>query len=251
MEASSYHVTITLRDTPGRPVGFDRINKGPTRLSVGTIDARTGNFGSSVENIDMRHIIASVALQPGFAAVEINGEHYWDGGLVSNTPLQHVLDQPGKKRRSVLQVDLFAARGALPATLADATKREKAICFSSRTRLSAISELDRQVIAQAARRVIAKMPPALRSDPYVRARARARSESTVDVLQLIYRSKHYETQSKDYEFSRLSMHGHWDAGHADMAHTLRDPRWLAHDRHQTGVHVYDLTAGSPVAPPSA
>ena len=95
------------------------------------------------------------------------------------------------------------------------------------------------------------MPPALRSDPSVPARARVRCESTVDVLQVIYRGKHYETQSKDYEFSRLSMHGHWDAGHADMAHTLRDPRWLSHDGHQTGVHVYDLTAGSPVAPASA
>ena len=59
----------------------------------------------------MRHIIASVALQPGFAAVEINGEYYWDGGLALNTSVQHVLDQPGKERRTVLQVDLFDARG--------------------------------------------------------------------------------------------------------------------------------------------
>jgi len=64
-------------------------------------------------------------------------------------------------------------------------------------------------------------------------------------VHLIYRSKHYETQSKDYEFSRLSMHEHWDAGRADMAHTLHDPRWTGRERNRTGVHVFDLTADSP------
>ena len=250
LEAISYYDTTPLRETLERLVDFDRINAGPMRLSVGAVNVRTGNFeyfDSSKQKIDARHVMASGALPPGFAPVEIDGEHYWDGGLVSNTPLQHVLDQPGKKRRIVFQVDLFAAHGALPATLADVTEREKDIRFSSRTRMNTTTELDRQVIAQAAQRLIAKLPPALRDDPDVRALARVRCESAVDVVHLIYRSKHYETQSKDYEFSRLSMQEHWDAGRADMAHTLRDPRWLAHDRHDTGVHVYDLTADSPAA----
>jgi NTE family protein len=64
-------------------------------------------------------------------------------------------------------------------------------------------------------------------------------------VHLIYRSKHYESQSKDYEFSRLSMTEHWDAGRADMAHTLHDPRWIGHERNATGVHVFDLTANTP------
>ena len=83
------------------------------------------------------------------------------------------------------------------------------------------------------------------------ARERERCERAVDVLHLLCRSKHDETQSKDDEPSRLSMHEPWHAGRTDMPHTLRDPRWLAHDRHKTGAHRYDLTAGSPVAPPAA
>ena len=191
--------------------------------------------------------MASGALPPGFAPVEIDGEHYWDGGLVSNTPLQYVLDQPGSRRRTVFQVDLFAALGALPGSLQEVSGREKDIRFSSRTRLNTTNELDRQVIAQAAQRLIAKLPAALRDDPDVLALAKLRCESAVDVVHLIYRSKHYERQSKDYEFSRLSMGEHWESGRADMARTLHDKRWLNREVLKTGVRVFDLTSDHPFA----
>ena len=247
-EAISYYDTAPLRATLESLVDFDRINAGAVRLSVGAVNVRTGNFeyfDSSKQTIDARHIMASGALPPGFAPVEIDGEHYWDGGLVSNTPLQYVLDQPGKRRRVVFQVDLFAATGALPTTLPEVTEREKDIRFSSRTRMNTTNELDRQVIAQAAKRLLAKLPPEWHDDPDLRALSRVRSASAVDVVHLIYRSKHYETQSKDYEFSRLSMQEHWDSGRADMAHTLHEPRWVHRERSATGVRVFDLTSDSP------
>jgi NTE family protein len=246
--AISYYDTTPLRHTLERMIDFDLLNSGAVRLSVGAVNVRTGNFAyfdSDKQRIDVRHIMASGALPPGFAPVEIDGQHYWDGGLVSNTPLQHVLDLPGKWRRTVFQVDLFAARGPLPKTLAEVSEREKDIRYSSRTRLGTTNELDRQVMAQAAQRLIAKLPPALRDDPDVRALSQMRCDSAVDVVHLIYRSKHYETQSKDYEFSRLSMQEHWDTGNADMAHTLLDPRWINRPRNGSGVHVFDLTEGSP------
>ena len=248
LEAISYYNTEPLRETLERLVDFDRINSGAVRLSVGAVNVRTGNFeyfDSAKQRIDARHIMASGALPPGFAPVEIDGEHYWDGGLVSNTPLQYVLDQPSTHPRVVFQVDLFAATGALPGTLAEVTEREKDIRFSSRTRLNTTNELDRQVIAQAAKRLIAKLPPHLRDDPDVLALSKVRCDSAVDVVHLIYRSKHYESQSKDYEFSRLSMTEHWDSGRVDMAHTLHDPRWIQHEHSTTGVHVFDLTSDSP------
>ena len=250
LEAISYYDTAPLKSTLERLVDFDRINSGAVRLSVGAVNVRSGNFeyfDSTKQTIDVRHIMASGALPPGFAPVEIDGEHYWDGGLVSNTPLQYVLDQAGKRRRVVFQVDLFAATGALPTTLAEVSEREKDIRFSSRTRLNTTNELDRQVISQAARRLIDKLPPELRNDPDVRALSRVRCETAVDVVHLIYRSKHYESQSKDYEFSRLSMQEHWEAGRTDMAHTLHDPRWIKRERVGTGVHVFDL-ASSPRQP---
>jgi len=248
LQAISYYDTAPLQQTLERLVDFDRINDGPTRLSVGAVNVRTGNFeyfDSAKQRLDVRHIMASGALPPGFAPVEIEGEHYWDGGLVSNTPLQYVLDQPGRGHREIFQVDLFSATGSVPTTLSEVTEREKDIRFSSRTRMNTTNELDRQVMAQAARRLLAKLPASLRNDPDVLALSRVRSECSVDVVHLIYRSKHYETQSKDYEFSRLSMQEHWDAGRADMAHTLHDPRWAQRAQPQAGVRVFDLTANSP------
>ncbi|MCV2354815.1 patatin-like phospholipase family protein [Paucibacter sp. B2R-40] len=259
--AISYYDTTPLLRTLERLVDFDRINDGPMRLSVGAVNVRSGNFAyfdSHQQRLDARHIMASGALPPGFAPVEIDGEHYWDGGLVSNTPLQYVLDQAANGPRTVFQVDLFSARGAYPANLGEVTEREKDIRFSSRTRLNTTVELERQVLAQAARRLIAKLPKDLQDDPDVRALANLRCDGSVDVVHLIYRSKHYETQSKDFEFSRLSMKEHWDAGLADMSSTLSAPRWLERERTAHGVHVYDLTAepvvqthASPAAPATA
>jgi NTE family protein len=248
--AISYYDTEPLRRTLERLVDFDRLNSGEIRLSVGAVNVRTGNFAyfdSARQTIDVRHIMASGALPPGFPPIEIYGEHYWDGGLVSNTPLQHVLDQPDERRRLVFQVDLFPARGALPANLGEVSEREKDIRFSSRTRLNTTHELDRQVIAQAARRLAAKLPPALRNDPDAKALVAIRCERAVDVVHLIYRSKHHESHSKDYEFSSISMHERWKSGHADTVHTLRDPRWRNRPHNTTGVHVYDLTSDGPSA----
>jgi NTE family protein len=119
--AISYYDTEPLRRTLEALVDFDLLNSGAVRLSVGAVNVRSGNFvvlRQPASRIDARHIMASGALPPGFPPVEIDGEFFWDGGLVSNTPLQYVLDQPSHRPRLVFQVDLFASRGEMPATLA-------------------------------------------------------------------------------------------------------------------------------------
>ena len=246
--AISYYDTAPLRESLERLVDFDLLNSGAVRLSVGAVSVTRGNFcyfDSRDRRIDVRHIMASGALPPGFPPIEIDGEFYWDGGLVSNTPLQYVLDEPGRRPRLVFQVDLFAARGEMPANLAEASEREKDIRYSSRTRLNTTYELRRQATVQAAQRLLARLPARLRDDPDARLLAAIPCEASVDVVHLIYRSKHYESQSKDYEFSRASMLEHWAAGLADTQATLEDPRWLGRDRRNTGVHVFDLASASP------
>ena len=245
--AISYYDTEPLRRTLEELVDFDLLNSGAVRLSVGAVNIKSGNFvyfDSRHRRIDARHIMASGALPPGFPPIEIEGEFFWDGGLVSNTPLQYVLDQPSQRPRLVFQVDLFAARGEMPANLAEASEREKDIRYSSRTRLTTTYELRRQATLQAARRLVDKLPPSLRNDPDAQALAALPVEAAVAVAHLIYRSKHYESQSKDYEFSRASMLEHWAAGMTDTQTTLEDPRWLARERHDQGVHVFDMTSPS-------
>ncbi len=245
--AISYYDTAPLRESLERLVDFDLLNSGSVRLSVGAVSVTSGNFryfDSTEMRIDANHVMASGALPPGFPPIEIDGEFYWDGGIVSNTPLQYVIDEPGSGPRLVFQVDLFAARGEMPANLGEASEREKDIRYSSRTRVNTTYELRRQATLQAARRLVSRLPPGLRDDPDAKMLAALPSESSVDVVHLIYRSKHYESQSKDYEFSRASMLEHWAAGLADTQSTLEDPRWLGRARGAEGVHVFDFATSS-------
>jgi NTE family protein len=252
LAAISYYDTEPLKQTLERLVDFDLLNSGKVRFSVGAVNVTQGNFkyfdtAYHHKPIDARHIMASGALPPGFPPIEIDGDHYWDGGIVSNTPLQYVLDQPGRHERLIFQVDLFAARGEMPTTLGEANEREMDIRFSSRTRLNTTFELRRQATLQAAKRLVAKLPASLRDDPDAKALAALPGERAVSVVHLIYRSKHYESQSKDYEFSRASMLEHWAAGMGDTQATLEDPRWREREVPEHGVHVYDFASTTDVA----
>ena len=142
-EALSFYDSSPLRATLERLVDFDRINAGETRLSVGAVNIRTGNFtyfDNAHQKIGAEHIMASGALPPGLPPVEIEGEWYWDGGLVSNT-LEYVLDQDQTDDLVIYQVDLFNARGPMPKTVQEAAEREKDIRYSSRTRLNTDAQL--------------------------------------------------------------------------------------------------------------
>ena len=250
--ALSYYDTTPLQHTLERLIDFDLINttdpRHKVRLSVGAVNVTTGNFRyfDSTDPrrhgpIGPRHIMASGALPPGFPPVEVGGEYYWDGGLVSNTPLQYVIDQPRAHDMLVLQVDLFPTRGELPRNLSEVAEREKDIRFASRTRLNTDLLTRRQKLIAAAQRLAAKLPPGMAHDPDLAELLNAGSPAALTILHLIYRSKHYDTQSKDYEFSRQTMLEHWAAGQTDINTSLANPRWAARCRAPAGITVLDLT----------
>src|SRR5213079_1374683 len=174
-QSQSYYDTAPLRRTLERLVDFDRINDLKTRLSVGAVGVTSGNF-TYFDNVSFKkqgkkigpeHIMASGALPPGFPSIEIDGEHFWDGGIASNTPLDYVLDAEVANDLLIFQVDLFSARGLLPRSLLEAAEREKDIRYSSRTRLN--TDKNRQVhnTRKALRELIGKLPDNLRNDPSV------------------------------------------------------------------------------------
>ncbi len=242
-QAVSVYDTSPLEGTLERLIDFDLLNSGRVRLSVGAVNVRTGNFvyfDTARQRVAPCHIMASGALPPGFPPIEIDGEAYWDGGLVSNTPLQYVLDQPAQRDMLVFQVDLFSARGSMPRTLSEVAEREKDIRFSSRTRLNTDVFRTRQNLALAARRLAVRLPPDLADDPDARALAAAGVAASVTLVHLIHRRKQYETQSKDYEFSRVSVNEHWSAGGNDVRRTLRHRAWRSRGRPQDGVRILDL-----------
>ena len=240
----SYYDTSPLKATLERLVDFDRINHGEVRLSVGAVNVRSGNsvyFDSRRDTIRAEHIMASGALPPGFPPVEIDGEDYWDGGIVSNTPLQYVLDEHQRQRRLlVLQVDLFSARGALPRTLAEVMARQKDIQYSSRTRLNTDVQAAGVNLQQDLAALLDKLPPRLRDAPEVAALRERLHCAPIDIVHLIYRNKPYELDSKDYEFSRIAVEEHWESGMHDMRTTLAHPEWLRRQAASSGVTTYDL-----------
>jgi NTE family protein len=250
--ALSYYDTSPLEKTLERLVDFDLINapdvKQKVRLSVGAVNVETGNFryfdsadATYVHPIGPRHIMASGALPPGFAPVEIDREFYWDGGLVSNTPLQYVIDQPTATDMLVFQVDLFSARGPMPRNLGEVAERAKDIQFASRTRLNTDLVATQQKLTHAAQNLAARLPAQYASDPDLIALLNAGSPAAVTIVHLIHRSKHYETQSKDYEFSRHTVREHWAAGRADVELSLKSSSWCTRGRPQAGIRVFDLT----------
>jgi NTE family protein len=242
--ALSLYDTAPLKETLERLVDFDRINARETRLSVGAVNIRTGNFvyfDNMRERIGPEHIMASGALPPGFPPVIIGGEAYWDGGIVSNTPLQYVLDEEGERDLLILQVDLFSARGDLPRNLIEAAEREKDIRFSSRTRLNTDAALRVRNARAALGRLLEKLPKDLGEDADVQFLRGVVREPAVTIVQLIYRAKVYEGNSKDYEFSRATMTEHWASGRADVCTTFTHPDWLNRPPPE-GTVTYDLTS---------
>jgi len=244
--ATSFYDTDALESTLTRLVDFDRINDGPTRLSVGAVNVRTGNFvyfDSKTHKIGPRHIMASGSLPPGFPAVEIEGEHYWDGGLVSNTPLQYVLDTVPRRDTLAFQVDLWSATGELPRDVGEVMNREKEIRFSSRTRLNTDFMTRMQRLRQAAGELIKKLPPELATCVEAEILKPFACERVYNVVHLIYRSKSFEDQAKDYEFSKIGMREHWTAGYHDAVHTLRHKEIYERPTQGDPVRVFDLTNG--------
>src|SRR5882724_8149793 len=255
-QSQSYYDTAPLKRTLESLVDFDRINDLKMRLSVGAVGVTSGNFRyfdnyefkKLGKKIGPEHIMASGALPPGFPSIVIEGEHYWDGGIASNTPLDYVLDEEVNQDLLIFQVDLFSARGPLPVSLLEAAEREKDIRFSSRTRMN--TDKNRQIhnTRKALRELIGKLPDYLRNDPSVEILCEAAKENTVTVVHLIYRSKNYESSSKDYDFSHVGVVEHWNAGARDVHLSMRHKEWLERPQSGETMVTYDLTEDVSSAP---
>jgi len=242
-EALSFYSVDPLRTTLERLVDFDRINAGEMRFSVGAVNVRSGNFvyfDTTTHHIRPEHVIASGSLPPGFPATEIEGEHYWDGGIVSNTPLQWVLDSRPRHDTLAFQVDLWSARGDLPRDLTEAEVRLKDIRFSSRTRAGTDQFKHAQLLRRAADSLLRKLPPQLRNSPEAQLLDTEADAKVYNIIHLIYRARRYEGASKDYEFSRRTMEEHWQSGYHDAVRTLRHPEVLQRPDGPEGVFTFDL-----------
>jgi len=242
-EATSIYDTAPLLLTLERLVDFDRLNNDGMRLSVGAVNVRTGNFSyfdTKTHKITPHHIMASGALPPGFPAVEIENEYYWDGGLVSNTPLSWVLNADDRQDTLAFQVDLWNARGDFPRDMPEVMMRQKEIQYSSRTRANTDSFRRLQKLRCALGTILKKLPAELRDSEEAKLLSSVASHKVYNIVHLIYRAATYEGHSKDYEFSHRSMEEHWKSGYNDAVRTLRHPEVLEPPSQEEGTKTFDL-----------
>lgn len=242
--ATSFYDTRALVATLERLVDFDRIHEdAATRLTVGATEVESGNFryfDSRHTRIGPEHILASGSLPPAFAPVEIEGRLYWDGGIVSNTPLEHILDEWPREDTLAFQVDLWSARGERPQNMMDVLERMKDIQYSSRTRHGTDMVARTQQLRIALHDIISRLP-----DQTVPAHLRETlapwlDDRVVNIVHLIYQAKPHEEQFKDYAFGTLAMQSHWESGLRDTRHTLAHPEWFNLPSRDCGYAVHDI-----------
>lgn len=241
--ALSFYDTAPLKATLEELVDFDLINRKQVRLSLGAVNLRNGNsvyFDNTKMRIGADHVLASGALPPGFPPVEIDGELYWDGGIVSNSPLTYVTDENPRMSALIFQVDVFSSAGQLPENLTQVTERAKDIQYASKTRFNTDRIKQNEVLRDALSRVLAKLPPKMLNDPDVKALQTVSSRGKVSLVHVINRHSLRTSQYKDCEFSRATVTDLWNAGLSDLQRTLTDHASLRVTKMGTGLHVYEL-----------
>jgi NTE family protein len=242
-DKASYYDNSALRATLERLVDFDRINSGEMRFSVGAVEVRSGNFiyfDSKDHKITFEHIAASGSLPPGFPATKIGDHYFWDGGLVSNTPLEWVLDSRPRRDTLALQVDLWNARGELPRDMVEVEVRHKEIIYSSRNRAATERYKYMQKLRIALANLIKKVPEELRDGEEAKLLLGEANDKVCNIVHLIYRARAYEGIAKDFEFSRRTMEEHWQTGYENMQETLSNPQVLELPDRLEGVRTFDL-----------
>ncbi|HWL82562.1 MAG TPA: patatin-like phospholipase family protein [Roseomonas sp.] len=243
--ATAFYDSGPLRQTLRELVDFDRLNDGGIRFSVGAVNVASGNF-AYFDNAHMRiteeHIMASGALPPSLPMVRVGTDYFWDGGLVSNTPLHHLLENL-QGNTLAFQVDLFSARGQVPRSMPAVLSREKDIRYSSRTRFVTdqyrrIRELELEL-----KRALEQIPEQQLDAEQRKMKRRLESLPEVVILHLIYQQQAHEGQAKDYEFSTTAMQEHWRSGLEDTRATLLHGNWLAMPPPGSGIQVHDVHRG--------
>jgi NTE family protein len=245
-ETVSYYDMTPLRQTLERLVDFDLINAQTMRYSVGAANIGNGQsvyFNNFDRKIDLRHVLASASLPPSFPPTEIDGDYYWDGGVVSNSPIQYIVDSRQEYSALVFQVDLWDANGEMPLDIPSANMRAIEMHGASRLTRSLQQHRHIQTLRRAAHHVLGLLPDSARDDPMVQLLAAEAKAKVATVVQLKYQSKTYETAWKTFEFSRHTMRERWQAGYDDTQSALAAPGVLELPNEKEMARVYNVHHG--------
>ncbi len=247
---AGYYSTAPLEKTLRELVDFDLVNRCTPRLTVGAAHVRTSQmryFDSRDGDLTVKHVMASGALPPAFPAVRIDGELYWDGGILSNTPTEAVFDDNPRKNSLIFAVHLWNPVGAEPTTMAEVLNRQKDVQYSSRI----ASQIARQQQAHRLRHVInqlaARLPESERNDPAVRELTSYGCPTRMHVVRLLAPQLDRENHTKDIDFSSSGIMRRWDAGYAHTRSVLERRPWVGEFDPLAGVVLHEHMDVLPIA----
>ncbi|MBS0286793.1 MAG: patatin-like phospholipase family protein [Proteobacteria bacterium] len=249
----SYYVATPLRKTLENLVDWDLLNSGKLRFSVGAVEVQKGKavfFDTNKHTLTPDHILASCALPPAFAAVKIDNEYFWDGGVLSNTPVQAIINDSHHVNTLCFMANLFDSFGLNPKTLDDVMKRYKDIMYSSQDRMHLQSFLEILRLRREINFLYQKMPEEIQKQADVK---KIYENECIDTMmhfvRFLYTAPHSELSSKDFEFSTLSIEERINAGFKDGLIALEKSPWLDPVAADIGVAIHEICSHATVSAP--
>lgn len=220
-DSISFYDPSPLRHILGDLVDFEQIAGAPERLTLGSVKVTTGElvfFDNRRQRIGTEHVMASGAMPPNFPGVRVDGELYWDGSCVSNTPLEAIYGDPDGGADLAFVVDLFAPTGAEPSSYDAVRARKQEIDFASRS-AAQLAWIVRNLNLQRRLRKAGGL------DPEGRSLLTKQSERRLDIVHLCYAAPPYEPSTRDHDFSKASIDDRIQLGYEDMARVIDEAPW--------------------------
>jgi NTE family protein len=247
--SAGYYSTMPLLETLNALVDFQRINSQATRLTVGAANVRTSDmryFDSRVMPLDARHVMASGALPPAFSAIRVDGDLYWDGGILSNTPVEAVFDDQPRHNSLIFAVHIWNPRGPEPATIWEVLNRQKDIQYSSRAVTHILRQKQLHRLRHVVSELVKRMPEQLRQTEEVKELAGYGCLTRMHVVRLLAPAIQGEDHTKDIDFSASGIRARWAAGYADMNQVLAKTPWEGEFDPIEGFILHEARSGTEV-----
>ncbi len=245
VENAAYYSTDPLRRTLGALVDFDLLSAGPTRLTVGAVNASTGAmryFDSRKDTIALDHVMASGALPPAFPAVRIDGQAYWDGGIYSNTPIEAVLEDHPRRDSLIFAVNVWHQAGPEPESIWQVMGRQKDIQYASRADNHIAKQKQIHHLRHVIRELTKQLPTSRLADPHVKELTTWGCSTTMHVAHLIAPRIDGEDHTKDIDFTASGIRARREAGYADTLRMIERSPWHAPTDPMEGVIEHTLDA---------
>ena len=247
IEQAAMYLADPLKNLLPAIVDFDLINSGKTRFTLGLTTVQTGQmryFDNRQESIGLEHVLGSSALPPSFPAVLIDGEHYWDGGVYSNSPIEVVFDEDPRVSSVVFAIQIWPTRGPRPESLTQAFMRQKEILFGTRSKTHIMRQAQLHRMRRIIRELIDMLPPEQKNSPRVKELAGWSCTTTMHLVEINAQPIEGETNTRDYDFSRATVQARWRAGYADTRRMLERRPWDDPVDPATEITVYQSDAAT-------